>query len=70
MSRTSNIPPEISKYRPCKSSRIRYDNDGTYRVYKWFARPKPGISPFKSVKLVKFENSSQAFSILAAHIAI
>jgi len=38
MSRTSNIPPEISKYRPCKSSRIRYDNDGTYRVYKYKAK--------------------------------
>ena len=38
MSRTSNIPAEISKYRPCKSSRIRYDSDGTYRVYKYKAK--------------------------------
>lgn len=41
MSRTSNIPDSIKKHRPCKSCRIRYDDDGTYRVYKYNAVKLP-----------------------------
>ena len=34
MGRKSNIPDEISQYKPCSCCRIRNDN-GTYRVYKY-----------------------------------
>lgn len=36
MGRKSNIPDEISQYKPCNCCRIRDDN-GTYRVYKYNA---------------------------------
>ncbi|WP_455120780.1 transposase [Scardovia wiggsiae] len=38
--RTSSIPEEILKYKPCKCARIRHDGD-TYRVYKYSAVKLP-----------------------------
>lgn len=34
MARKSSLPDEITRYKPCKSTRIRNDN-GIYRVYKY-----------------------------------
>ena len=36
----ASIPDEISKFRPCKCTRIVNDN-GTYRVYKYTAVKLP-----------------------------
>ena len=34
MARTSSLPEDVTRFKPCKCCRIRNDN-GVYRVYKY-----------------------------------
>ena len=37
MARKSTIPDGVTKYKPCKCTRLRNDGNGVYRVYKYSA---------------------------------
>ena len=41
MPRKSSIPESVTKYKPCKCTRLRNDGNGVYRVYKYNAVKLP-----------------------------